>query len=139
MKKSKYYWELSAMGGNLHARNNLGIMEGQKHNMNRALKHFMVAVKDGDSNALKNIKMMVSGGDATKDGFEKALRYFQAHLDEIKSDQRDQAAAFSDAWKYYESATGPVNMPVFTPRRRGRSRVGISSMKGSLVSSNQLS
>jgi len=118
MKKAKHYWEISAMGGNLHARNNLGIMEGQERNMKRALKHFMIAAKDGDSNALKNIKMLVSGGSATKRDCDDALRYFQAYLDEVKSDQRDQAATFSAEFKYYESGDGPVNRPIFTPKRR---------------------
>ena len=37
----------------------------------------------------------------TKDDYLKALRSYQAHLDEIKSVQRDEAAAFKDEWKYY--------------------------------------
>ena len=43
-------------------------------------------------------------GCAKKDDFETALRYYQAYLDEIKSDQRDEAAAARDVYKYYESA-----------------------------------
>ena len=106
MKKAVHYWELSAMGGNLHARNNLGIMERQAGNNDRALKHYMIAAKDGDSNSMKNIKLMFTRGYATKDDLDNALRYFQEYLDEIKSDQRDQAAAFSVVdFKYYESAT----------------------------------
>ena len=38
---------------------------------------------------------------ATKDDYAKALRAYQANLVEIKSPQRDQAAAFNDAYKYY--------------------------------------
>jgi len=30
-----------------------------------------------------------------------ALRAYQAYLDEIKSDQRDEAAAVSEDWEYY--------------------------------------
>ena len=42
-------------------------------------------------------------GDATKEVYTKALRSYQAYLDEIKSDQRDEAAAADDD-EYYESA-----------------------------------
>ena len=38
-------------------------------------------------------------GDATKDDYGKALRAYQACLNEIKSPQRDEAAAF-DAERY---------------------------------------
>ena len=43
-------------------------------------------------------------GHATNDDYAKALRSYQAYLDEIKSDQRDMAAAAYDQYKYYESA-----------------------------------
>ena len=61
----------------------------------------MITVRNGVSNSLKNIKLMYKNGDATKDDYLKALRSYQAHLDEIKSVQRDEAAAFKDEWKYY--------------------------------------
>ena len=41
-------------------------------------------------------------GYATKDDYAKALRAYQAYLDGIKSVGRDEAAAFSDRFKYYE-------------------------------------
>ena len=44
---------------------------------------------------------MFMNGDATKDDYAKALRVYQTYLVEIKSAQRDEAAAFNDAYKYY--------------------------------------
>ena len=41
-------------------------------------------------------------GNATKDDYSIALKAYQAYLSEIKSDQRDKAAAYSDNYKYYE-------------------------------------
>ena len=61
----------------------------------------MITVRNGVSNSLKNIKLMYKNGDATKDDYAKALRSYQAYVDEIKSEQRDEAAAFKDEWKYY--------------------------------------
>ena len=41
-------------------------------------------------------------GHATRDDYAKALRAYQAYLEEIKSDQRNKAAEYSDRYKYYE-------------------------------------
>ena len=104
MKKALHYWELAAMGGSMNARHNVGVEEWRAGNMERALKHYMIAVKDGNAGTLKCIKALYSNGDATKDDYAKALRSYQAYLEEIKSDQRDEAVAFDDRNKYYESA-----------------------------------
>ena len=101
--KAKHNWELSAMRGDAMARYNLGVIEANLGNLERALKHWMIAVKDGKSGTLKCIKALYSNGDATKDDYAKALRSYQAYLDEVKSDQRDEAAAFNDEYKYYDS------------------------------------
>ena len=103
LKKAEHYFELAAMGGDSFARNNLGVMEGELGNYDRAMKHWMIAVRDGDDKALQNITILYSKGHATKDDHAKALRSYQACLDEIRSDQRDEAAAASGD-KYYESS-----------------------------------
>jgi len=99
-KKAVHYWELSAMRGNVEARHNLGSFEANAGNYDKALKHWMIAVRDGDPDALESIKKMYEREYATKDDYATALRYYQAYLDMIKSDQRDNAAAFYDK-KYY--------------------------------------
>ena len=103
-KKALYYYELAAMGGDEFARHDLGETEVKEGNMDRALKHFMIAARDGEHDSLKNIKTMYKNGYTTKDDYAKALRSYQAYLGEIKSEQRDKAAAFHDDYKYYESA-----------------------------------
>jgi len=102
-KKARHYCELAAMIGDAEARHNLGVMEWQAGNYDRALRHFMIAVKDGGVKALSNIKSMYSYGDVTRDDYTTALRSYQAYLNEIKSDQRDKAAAEDEDYKYYES------------------------------------
>ena len=42
-KKAKHYWELAAMGGDVHARNNLGALEGRAGNWELAIKHFLIS------------------------------------------------------------------------------------------------
>ena len=103
-KKAKHYYELGAMGGDTIARNKLGVGEARSGNMKRAMKHFMIAARDGDSNSLAAIKELYKLGLATKDDYTEALRSYQAYLNEIKSDQRDEAAAFNDSYRYYNSA-----------------------------------
>ena len=100
-KKARHYWELAAMRGHVSSRHNLGIFEGRTGNLDRALKHFMIAAGCGDKDSLDMIKKMFMNGQATKDDYAQALRAYQTCLVEIKSAQRDEAAAFKDAYKYY--------------------------------------
>ena len=47
------------------------------------------------------IKQMYTDGYSTKEDYTKALQLYQAYLGEIKSKQRDEAAAYSDRYRYY--------------------------------------
>jgi len=94
MKKAKHYYELAAMGGVVLARHNLGILEVQAGNIDRAVKHWMIAAGAGHDKSLKEIRKGYMYGVATKDDFEKALRAHKEANDEMKSDQRETAAAY---------------------------------------------
>jgi len=100
-KKANYYFELGAMEGDVNARYNLGNIEEKAGNMNRALKHFMIAVRAGDNKSLDTIKELYSDGYATKEDYMKALQSYQVYLGEIKSAQRDKAAATREDCRYY--------------------------------------
>jgi len=100
-KKAKYYYDLAAIGGDVMASHNLGVIEDNACNINMALKHYMIAAGGGRAESLTMIQKLYSNGLATKDDDMAALRAYQAHLNEIKSEQRDEAAAFSDKYKYY--------------------------------------
>jgi len=102
-KKATHYYELAAMGGCAHARYNLGCDEANEGNMDRAVKHWMISVSSGDPDSLENIRRMFLNGYATKDDYANALRSHQAYLDAIKSDQRDEAAAAREDYKYIEN------------------------------------
>ena len=102
-KKAIEYTEIAAMRGCVEARNNLGLHEEGGRNYDRALKHYMIAAKGGSAKSLNNIKLLFSEGYATKDDYANALRSYQAHLDDIKSDQRDKAAAARENYQYYGS------------------------------------
>ena len=89
------------MGGSAAARFNLGNDEWRAGNFDRALRHYMIAVKDGYTDSLIMIKQMYSKGHVTKEEYTRALQLHQEYLGEIKSSQRDEAAAFSDDYRYY--------------------------------------
>lgn len=102
MKRAIHYYELSAMGGDAQARFNLGIKEAQAGNTDRATRHFMIAIRAGHTNSLNAVQKLYSNGDATKEDYTKALQAYQVYLSEIKSPQRDEAAAFSkELYRYY--------------------------------------
>ena len=93
MKKAKYYYELAAMGGHVSARYNLGHLEQDAGNTNRAMKHWMMAAAAGHDDSLKCIQVFFMDGEVTKDDFEKALRAHKEAADEMNSDQRKAAVA----------------------------------------------
>ena len=96
-KKAVHYYK-----GDEASRHNLGILEEIAGNKDRALKHYMIAVRDGHNNALKEIQSLYTSGHATKEDYTAALRSYQTYLGEIKSRQRDKAAAFdSNMYRYY--------------------------------------
>ena len=101
-KKALYFYEQAAVKGDTSARHNLGINEAKAGNIDRALKHHMIAIKGGFTHSLEAIKRLYSKGHATKDDYMKALHLYQKYLVEIKSTQRDKAAAFDgDQYRYY--------------------------------------
>jgi len=98
---AKYYWKLAAMGGSANARYNLGIAEESTGNVDRALKHYKIAVAAGDVESLKQIHQLLLNGYATKNDLLGAFDTRTAYIDMIRSDHRDEAAAYSDEYKYY--------------------------------------
>jgi len=100
-KKGTHYIELAAMMGNVNARYNLGQAEENAGNVERGLKHYMIAAVGGDAVSLKKIKELYSKEYTTKEYYTKALQSYQTYLGEIKSAQRDKAAAAQEDCIYY--------------------------------------
>ena len=100
-KMASHYFELAAIKGCVVERHNLGLDEVSAANYDRALRHYMIAVRGGDTRSVKAIQQMYMNGHTTKDHYANALRSHQAYVDEIKSDQRDKAAKFVNDSCYY--------------------------------------
>ena len=56
-------------------------------------------------NLKKQIQQLFSHEYATTDDVENAFCAYKKRIDEIRSDHRNEAAAFSDEYKHYESAS----------------------------------
>ena len=100
-RKAIHYYELAAIGGDGSARYNLGNMEENAGNLDRAVKHYLIAVGCGHVKSLNMIQKLCKNGNVTKDDYTKALRARQAYLGEIKSPHRDKAADTSEEYRYY--------------------------------------
>ena len=101
-KKANQYYELAAIDEYVYARHNLGNAECRAGNWDRALKHWLIAAGGGSDNSVKGIQQLYMDGYATKEDYTKAFQTYQKCIDEIRSEQRDQAAAFDEAmYKYY--------------------------------------
>ena len=91
-KKAMYYYELAAMNGHVMARHNLGMTEGRAGNIQRAMKHLIIAARAGDKLSLDAVKKGYMYGSVTKEEYANTLRGYQQSQDEMKSEARDRAA-----------------------------------------------
>ena len=89
-EKAWHYYQLAAMGGNVNARYNLGVTEMLVGNTERALKHFMIAIRYGCVDSLNKVKLIYRDGYATKEDYTNALQYYQAY-DGCNRDREDKA------------------------------------------------
>ena len=91
-KKATYYYELAAMGGSAQARNNLGCLEEDGGNVDRAMKHWKIAARAGHEDSLDAVKKGFQYGLVTKDEYASTLRAHHERQKETKSEERDEAA-----------------------------------------------
>mmetsp|Transcript_29494 Transcript_29494/g.46316 ORF Transcript_29494/g.46316 Transcript_29494/m.46316 type:complete len:304 (+) Transcript_29494:114-1025(+) len=89
--KKMYYLEEAAIGGHPEARYNLGCEEWSNGNAERAVKHWIIAVKQGYDKAVKQLMNVFKAGIFSKEDLAAALRAHQAALDATKSPQRELA------------------------------------------------
>ena len=101
-KKAQQCMGLGAIRGDATARHSLGVFEWNADNGGRAINHFIIAVRGGSSQSLKQIQDFYSEGYVTKEVYTEALLSYQKYLHEVKSRQRDEAAAADDEYKYLE-------------------------------------
>ena len=98
--KEVYHYEKAAIAGHAIARHNLAIIELRKGNIERSVKHLIIAANLGNEDSMKNLWKYYSVGHITKEDLDATLRTHQAAIDGMKSAQRDAAEV---AFAKYES------------------------------------
>jgi len=93
-ERAAYHMKLAAIGGHEVARHALGMIELESGNIDRAMKHFMIAARSGFDESLKGVGEGCKGGFVTKDEYTSTLRSYQNIRNEMKSDQRTKAAEY---------------------------------------------
>ena len=93
LKKKIYHLEEAAIGGHPSARHNLGLQEMENRRIYRAMKHFIIAAKQGENDSLRAVKTYFAHGFVSKEDYEATVREHQAAVDATKSQPRDAAAA----------------------------------------------
>eukprot|EP00984_Skeletonema_dohrnii_P034211 scaffold33505_cov101-Skeletonema_dohrnii-CCMP3373.AAC.8 len=88
-----YHLEQAAIGGHPHARYNLGCVEKESGNIERAVKHWIISANLGDDGSISALMDNFKEGCVSKDDLAAALRAHQAAVNETKSPQRDAAEA----------------------------------------------
>ena len=92
-EKAAYHFEKAAIGGHPVARHNLAVIEEENGNMERSVKHLIIAANLGDEDSMKVLWKHYSAGNITKEDLDATLRTHQAAINAMKSAQRDEAEA----------------------------------------------
>jgi TPR repeat protein len=92
-EKKVYHFEKAAIGGHPYARHELAVMEEENGNIERSVKHLIIAANLGFDLSMKALWKHYSLGNITKEDLDATLRTNQAAIDEMKSEQRDAAEA----------------------------------------------
>ncbi len=93
-EKKVYHWEKAAIGGHPDARHYLGCEEEDNGNVERAVKHFVIAANLGEEDSMKALWWHYAEGHITKEELEATLRTHKAAIDATKSAQRDAGEAY---------------------------------------------
>eukprot|EP00984_Skeletonema_dohrnii_P025439 scaffold14600_cov150-Skeletonema_dohrnii-CCMP3373.AAC.7 len=93
-KKRLYNLEKAVIGGHPLARCNLGGEELKDGQLDRAIKHFIIAAKLGSDESLAALKQLYENEFISKGDFATALRAHQAAVDATKSPQREAAEKY---------------------------------------------
>ena len=90
-EKEIYHLEKAAIGGHAMARHNLGVYEWYNENIERAVKHYIIAATQGVDESIKVLMEMFKMALVSKDDLAAVLRAHKAAVDATKSPQRKAA------------------------------------------------
>ena len=88
--KGIHFYMKAAMRGHVESRFNLGGIEAEKGDHDRAVRHFVISAKMGHNRSLEIIKKAFLAGLATKEQYAEALKGYQDAVEGMKSHDRDE-------------------------------------------------
>jgi hypothetical protein len=92
VEKAVHHFEKAAIGGHPWARHELACYEEEVNgNMERSVKHLIIAANLGDEDSMKALWDMFKEGHIRKNDLETTLRTHKAAVDATKSPQREAA------------------------------------------------
>ena len=91
MGKEMFHWEKAAIRGHPFARYELGAIEWSNGNMERAVKHLVIAAAQGHDRSIKALMEAFKQGAVEKEDLAAALRAHHAAVDATKSPRRKEA------------------------------------------------
>jgi TPR repeat protein len=89
MKKAKFHNEEGAMAGHEMARNNLGVIEYNSGNVERAVKHWTIAASAGEYLAMHHLKLCFERGHVSRESVSSTLEAYNNSCKEMRSEARD--------------------------------------------------
>ena len=95
-KKAIHHYELAAMAGHETARCNLGVMDANSGNMERAIKHGMISASAGHGESMAFIQELFETGHVNSDLYELILKAYNDSCAEMRSKAREDAAYFQE-------------------------------------------
>ena len=87
LKKAKVHYETAAMAGNEVSRYNLGCFETK--NVERAIKHWTIAVSNGDFNSMHTLTKFFEQGVVNRESIDSILKAYNNSCAEMRSKARD--------------------------------------------------
>jgi TPR repeat protein len=89
VKKAKFHFEAAAMAGDEVARNNLGSLEYNSGNIERAIKHLRIAASAGSFDAMHHLITFFKAGAVSRESIESTLAAYNSSCAEMRSEARD--------------------------------------------------
>jgi hypothetical protein len=89
LKKAKFHFEAAAMAGHDVARYNIGCLEYNSGNMDRAVKHWTIAASAGDYHAMHTLRKNFEGGFVSRESIDSTLIAYNNSCAEMRSEASD--------------------------------------------------
>jgi TPR repeat protein len=89
LKKAKFHLEAAAMAGHEGARNNLGIIEVNSGNIERAVKHWTISASGGCYQSMHELRTLFEQGFISRESINSTLAAYNNSCAEMRSEARE--------------------------------------------------